>query len=450
MQASLLQYFNQPDRNMERNLTERVVYLLQSYERYGPMSHNSFNAGHPELYGSLEDTHNTFHVRIGRGGHMNHVAVSAFDPIFWLHHTNIDRLFAIWQGLHDSGDPSTWIERSRNLDSVGTWTTLRGGWEDKTTPLTPFNRTNTEYWTSDGVKETVPFGYGYPETQSWEYLDKEAFKNSIKRKIKDLYRVGSLATAVASKSASVKTELASRAKVLLAAEKTEAPANAATFVQITQQMAAVPVEAKVMPDAAPIDMPKLPSNRKLDDLVNDDDTYLEWLTNLKAQKHTLDGKYSVHIFLGPAEETHPYLWGLAPNHVGTFAPLGQAANTACGKCQQDQAEDTQVTGQIPLTIALTERYLAGQLESIKPEHVVPYLQKNLHWKVVLVDGAEANRGDVADLLVSVVSNKVTLPSNDTDLPHYEPTVTVYPEVTTKVDNETPRGDGTGLTDRTQA
>ena len=25
---------------------------------------------------------------------------SAFDPIFWLHHTNIDRLFSIWQAIY--------------------------------------------------------------------------------------------------------------------------------------------------------------------------------------------------------------------------------------------------------------------------------------------------------------------------------------------------------------
>ena len=25
---------------------------------------------------------------------------SAFDPVFWLHHTNIDRLFSIWQAIY--------------------------------------------------------------------------------------------------------------------------------------------------------------------------------------------------------------------------------------------------------------------------------------------------------------------------------------------------------------
>jgi hypothetical protein len=46
----------------------------------------------------LEGTpHNTAHTIIGGGsGHMNDM-MSPLDPIFWLHHCNVDRLFAQWQ-----------------------------------------------------------------------------------------------------------------------------------------------------------------------------------------------------------------------------------------------------------------------------------------------------------------------------------------------------------------
>jgi tyrosinase len=41
----------------------------------------------PEVWGSLEDTHNSVHdLTGGIGGHMGDPAVAAFDPIFWLHH----------------------------------------------------------------------------------------------------------------------------------------------------------------------------------------------------------------------------------------------------------------------------------------------------------------------------------------------------------------------------
>jgi tyrosinase len=38
-------------------------------------------------YGSVEDVHNYLHDLIGGGGQMGDPATSAFDPIFWLHHT---------------------------------------------------------------------------------------------------------------------------------------------------------------------------------------------------------------------------------------------------------------------------------------------------------------------------------------------------------------------------
>ena len=87
---------NLPDtipRNPERNLSERVAYILKSYKRFGPMSYNAFprdargEAGKAEIWGSLEDIHNSVHSLIGHGGHMGMIPTSAYDPILWLHHT---------------------------------------------------------------------------------------------------------------------------------------------------------------------------------------------------------------------------------------------------------------------------------------------------------------------------------------------------------------------------
>lgn len=46
---------------------------------------------------SLETPHNTLHVTVGgSGGSMSSVSTAAHDPIFWLHHCNIDRYFYNW------------------------------------------------------------------------------------------------------------------------------------------------------------------------------------------------------------------------------------------------------------------------------------------------------------------------------------------------------------------
>ena len=46
----------------------------------------------------LEDLHNRVHGWVG--GTMAYIPWAAYDPIFWAHHTNIDRLWRIWQLRH--------------------------------------------------------------------------------------------------------------------------------------------------------------------------------------------------------------------------------------------------------------------------------------------------------------------------------------------------------------
>lgn len=157
-----------------------------------------------------------------------------------------------------------------------------------------------------------------------------------------------------------------RAHIVAQIEEKVAPATVASLENL--------VEA--LPDAETLLKPSLePSKPFLRDLAPNN-KHVEWMTNIKAEKHTLDGAYSVHVFLGPAdEEINPALWPASPTHVGKFAPLGQESTTACGKCQDDQRNHTQVTGQIPLTIALVERYLAGIVAGLKATDVVAYLTK---------------------------------------------------------------------------
>ncbi len=70
----------------------------------GPRSEPSnFNGG----FGALEQTpHNVIHVQLGGtsrgaclGGFMIDPACAALDPVFWLHHCNIDRLWKRWLAL---------------------------------------------------------------------------------------------------------------------------------------------------------------------------------------------------------------------------------------------------------------------------------------------------------------------------------------------------------------
>jgi tyrosinase len=46
----------------------------------------------------LEDVHNRVHGWVA--GTMGIITWAAYDPIFWAHHTNIDRLWRVWQLRH--------------------------------------------------------------------------------------------------------------------------------------------------------------------------------------------------------------------------------------------------------------------------------------------------------------------------------------------------------------
>ncbi len=51
----------------------------------------------------LEDLHNGVHVWVG--GTMSDIATAAYDPLFWAHHTMIDRLWRVWQLGHPNAAP---------------------------------------------------------------------------------------------------------------------------------------------------------------------------------------------------------------------------------------------------------------------------------------------------------------------------------------------------------
>ncbi len=153
----------------------------------------------------------------------------------------------------------------------------------------------------------------------------------------------------------------------------------------------------------------------------------------------------MHIFLGDFTNSNSRRWPFDANHVGTFTALGDSGDTGCEKCQTDQVANVQITGQVPLTIALLERFLAGIVPNLSKDAIVPYLQEHLHWRVTVGDGSERPRRDVNDLIVSVISNEVTVPATAEELPNYAAGVEIYPAVTTKESRTGGRGEGTGLT-----
>jgi tyrosinase len=84
----------------------------------------------------LEELHGRVHVWVG--GSMRDIRFAAFDPIFWAHHTMIDRLWRVWQLRHPNASPPASI-----LDD----------------PLPPF-----EQFTVRRTLDVTQLGYDYAET----------------------------------------------------------------------------------------------------------------------------------------------------------------------------------------------------------------------------------------------------------------------------------------------
>ena len=121
-----------------RSSVVRTFSNIKDYNAFSSMADNG---------DSIEGVHGTVHVTVANFGHMRYVEHAAFDPIFYLHHANIDRLFAMWQAIY----PNSYITNSTSASP------------NENTPLVPFRKTDTEYWTSKSSRDTKAFGYTYPE-----------------------------------------------------------------------------------------------------------------------------------------------------------------------------------------------------------------------------------------------------------------------------------------------
>lgn len=117
-------------------------------------------------YSSIELVHDILHDTIGgAGGQMSYTETAAFDPIFFFHHCNVDRLIALWQYCY----PTSWIPTSDTSssdqpDADGTFTIKPKSPVDASTDLTPFRCSSDCFVSSDDVRIIDrDCGYSYPE-----------------------------------------------------------------------------------------------------------------------------------------------------------------------------------------------------------------------------------------------------------------------------------------------
>lgn len=402
-------------------LQQNVNILLNdpNYSDFAAFSNHQWQENEPGTFASLEDIHNSIHVAVGGdGGHMSELDYSAFDPVFWLHHTNVDRLFAIWQALN----PTSYTINEPTGD--GTFVIKANSVETANTPLAPFaDASGVKYYNSLQVQQTEAFNYAYPETKRWAFASDSAYQDNIISTVQQLYggissqvadTTGNnfVATSVPVPAAKAENVPVAAAQKPIAAAESEQPLKShpiRSFIhnmgdKLTGHHAAdqtargLDLEAEI---GKPSDTPIVPTPT----------IYTEYIVNLKAPKHVLGQSYKVNVFLGEFEPDTS-TWHTQEALVGTFAVFGKDAaegsenETGCGKCKSDAKKEVVVTGTIPLTAQIISEIKKGNCPSLEKENVIPWLTRNLHWRVTLADGTERPREDVPGLVVSVVSTDV--------------------------------------------
>lgn len=128
---------------------------FQNFAEFATTRHGS--PSNPAGWLSIETIHNCIHEFVGgvdnnAQGHMADLGTAAFDPIFWLHHCNVDRQLAMYQASNGKGH---WWD--------GAFPTTDPKPND---PLFPFHTDAVRtHFTSDMLRDWTQWGYTYDTLQ---------------------------------------------------------------------------------------------------------------------------------------------------------------------------------------------------------------------------------------------------------------------------------------------
>ncbi|KAF3150567.1 hypothetical protein TWF594_009207 [Orbilia oligospora] len=167
----------------QEDLADRALqngYNNRHQSTYLAFSRGRFN----DFAASIESLHDEVHAAVGGRGHMTYVPYSAYDPIFWLHHCNMDRLMAMYQ----SAQPNTFVEPA---NSVATFANPSSPLDTVDTPLYPFRHRDGSWWTSQNMStanSVFSLSYGYPEVPCLlSFSNFDALRNHTITEINRLY-----------------------------------------------------------------------------------------------------------------------------------------------------------------------------------------------------------------------------------------------------------------------
>ncbi|KAF2835508.1 Di-copper centre-containing protein [Patellaria atrata CBS 101060] len=163
--------------NIGKALREDTYRLIASQPNFAAFSNQAYRGplrnNNP---GNMEEIHNRVHAFVA--GHMNYIAASSFDPLFFLHHANVDRFYEIWKAIY----PDSYVIDQLHQDP--TFTYGPNTTETINTPLAPFKRDdNGNFHTAATIRSTKNVGYSYPEIQDWGNITSAQLSLNVKKEL---------------------------------------------------------------------------------------------------------------------------------------------------------------------------------------------------------------------------------------------------------------------------
>ncbi|KAL2825952.1 common central domain of tyrosinase-domain-containing protein [Aspergillus cavernicola] len=318
---------------------------------------------------NIEFIHNNIHYWVGGdGGHMSQIPVATFDPVFWFHHCNLDRLFAIWQTLN----PEQWFDadKTRPFDQkvIG-----MGNIITNQTPFRPFHKDKIgTLWTADDARSWFQLGYTYPELQRWEYGPDHNHKAKLLEYINNAYGV--------------------------------------TRKQAFQL---------ATPDNKYSGVIKMKENGV---------AIKDYAVSIRYSKFAMGGyPFNLEVYLRPEGETDNECRSedFVTSVYNFSQPAEQNGETVCSNCRDLEQQDVKVTAYIPLTSYLIKKIQQQQLDSLEPVAVEKFLQ-GIYWRMTMVgeEISESKWKDKMNLHVEISVTEMSYPTDPQATPDFEEPETI--------------------------
>jgi len=289
---------------------------------------------------------------------------------FWLHHCNVDRLFALWQ----AANPTVFVQPGQEFR--GTFVTKPGDTSTSASPLIPFRKAPNAPWTSDDCRDTKALGYSYPELLDMEQnkLDPRQFAAQM------ISRYGG------------KDTLRSHANNVVASQQVAGVAgdqHPIVASSIGSAAKAGPGDSQPKPAGYHPSTPNPPAGPKYtpdNEYTHVENHHLEkfreWFALIDIAKNVFSGTFKIFVFIGDVPQDHDQ-WTEVPSFCGIISIFARADATQCENCQDNAG--ISVGGKVQLTKVMMDKGIDLCLEG---GETVARLKKDLKLRIYRYDTQE--------------------------------------------------------------